>query len=167
MAGSARALLKKSAGAVLVLATSATLSIAGMKLVWNRGHEAELREETEQRLRFWRVVFSPYVRAGVSPPTTTGAASPQLIIDDIRKRAQADNPSGGCIVYGYFGPELPGIPPIEPNDAWGHPFIYRCPGTVHSYGWDLYSVGPNGVDELGQGDDILIGDDLAPISSAH
>jgi hypothetical protein len=51
------------------------------------------------------------------------------------------------------------------SDAWGRRIIYRSPGPVHRHGWDLYSVGPNGIDEQGRGDDILIGEDVAAISS--
>jgi hypothetical protein len=43
-------------------------------------------------------------------------------------------------------------------DGWGRPFIFRCPGPVHPRGWDLYSMGPNGIDELGCGDDIVSGE---------
>ena len=52
-------------------------------------------------------------------------------------------------------------------DAWGHMLVYRCPGPIHAQGWDLYSVGPNGVDEHGEGDDILVGEDVASIMSAE
>ncbi len=44
-------------------------------------------------------------------------------------------------------------------DLWGHKLRWRCPGRVHTKGWDLYSIGPNGEDEEGAGDDILIGAD--------
>jgi hypothetical protein len=58
--------------------------------------------------------------------------------------------------------------PREPVlDAWGHPIRYKHPGTVHKHGWDLYSVGPNGIDEQGGGDDILLGADVAPETSAR
>jgi hypothetical protein len=50
-------------------------------------------------------------------------------------------------------------------DAWGNPIRYRHPGVVHKHGWDLWSVGPNGVDEQGQGDDILAGEDVAPVGT--
>jgi prepilin-type N-terminal cleavage/methylation domain-containing protein len=42
-------------------------------------------------------------------------------------------------------------------DAFGNPFIYKCPGVKYENGFDLYSVGPNGLDEGGTGgDDILM-----------
>ncbi len=36
-----------------------------------------------------------------------------------------------------------------PNDPWGRPFLYRCPGDHGDF--DLYSFGPDGV-EGGEGD---------------
>jgi hypothetical protein len=51
------------------------------------------------------------------------------------------------------------------QDAWHRPLIYRRPGPVHKRGWDLWSCGPNGMDEQGSGDDLLVGEDLAPIAS--
>lgn len=44
------------------------------------------------------------------------------------------------------------------QDAWGHPIRLVVPGYIHREGWDLYSLGPNGLDEYGEGDDILIGE---------
>jgi hypothetical protein len=40
-------------------------------------------------------------------------------------------------------------------DAWKHPLVIFLPGRIHENGFDLYSVGPNGRDERGRGDDIL------------
>jgi hypothetical protein len=44
-------------------------------------------------------------------------------------------------------------------DLWGHRLRWACPGVVHKKGWDLYSLGPNGEDEQGSGDDIVTGED--------
>jgi hypothetical protein len=43
-------------------------------------------------------------------------------------------------------------------DLWGNYLRWACPGHIYK-GWDLYSVGPNGEDEHGAGDDIVVGDD--------
>ncbi len=43
------------------------------------------------------------------------------------------------------------------RDAWGRPIHYRCPGVVHRGGWDFYSFGPDGVDDEGSGDDVVVG----------
>jgi hypothetical protein len=53
--------------------------------------------------------------------------------------------------------------PVE--DGWGNPLRYRCPGPVHRNGWDLWSCGPNGKDDQGTFDDILIGEDIAAVST--
>lgn len=41
---------------------------------------------------------------------------------------------------------------IVGNDPWGHPYIYRAPGTHNASGYDLYSFGPDGQE--GGSDDI-------------
>jgi len=53
------------------------------------------------------------------------------------------------------------------RDAWGRPLIYRFPSLRKEGVFDLYSVGPNGVDEMGEGDDISCGGDadFAPWAS--
>jgi hypothetical protein len=50
-------------------------------------------------------------------------------------------------------------------DGWGNPIRYRCPGPIHKKGWDLWSCGPNGKDDQGTFDDILVGEDVATVSS--
>jgi general secretion pathway protein G len=42
--------------------------------------------------------------------------------------------------------------PSVPNDSWGHPYVYRYPGTANPRGYDLFSMGPDGRE--GGGDDI-------------
>ena len=39
-----------------------------------------------------------------------------------------------------------------PVDRWGHPLVYRCPGKHGRF--DLYSVGPDGIDHHGGRDDV-------------
>jgi len=39
----------------------------------------------------------------------------------------------------------------NPIDPWGNPFVYRLTPTG---GFQVYSTGPNGVDDRGVGDDI-------------
>lgn len=41
-----------------------------------------------------------------------------------------------------------------PEDAWGHPLIYNFPPEIGGRHFDLYSMGPNGVDDRGGEDDI-------------
>ena len=44
-------------------------------------------------------------------------------------------------------------------DPWGRPLVYRFPASTKEKMFDLYSTGPNGVDEMGGGDDITCGPD--------
>lgn len=39
-----------------------------------------------------------------------------------------------------------------PNDPWGNPYVYTCPGRYNTSGYDLYSMGPDGQE--GGDDDI-------------
>ncbi|MEX2963218.1 type II secretion system protein GspG [Microbulbifer sp. TYP-18] len=50
----------------------------------------------------------------------------------------------------YLGREMKSI------DQWGNPLIYRYPSKcgMNSKKFDLYSRGPNGIDECGIGDDV-------------
>ena len=43
-----------------------------------------------------------------------------------------------------------------PLDPWGNPYIYHCPGRNGADSFDLYSAGPNGQDDYGAGDDIVV-----------
>ena len=50
-------------------------------------------------------------------------------------------------------------------DAWGRPVVYRVVSDRHETvspgdDYDLYSVGANGLDEKGQGDDLFVYDFL-------
>ena len=36
-----------------------------------------------------------------------------------------------------------------PNDPWGNPYVYRCPGQHNTTGYDLFSTGPNAQDSGG------------------
>jgi general secretion pathway protein G len=38
-----------------------------------------------------------------------------------------------------------------PLDPWKHPYQYRYPGTKNTDGYDVFSLGPDGVES---GDDI-------------
>ncbi|MBL7131936.1 MAG: type II secretion system major pseudopilin GspG [Candidatus Omnitrophica bacterium] len=40
-----------------------------------------------------------------------------------------------------------------PNDPWGRPYIYTCPGMHNQEDYDLYSYGPDAVE--GGGDDVV------------
>ena len=42
----------------------------------------------------------------------------------------------------------------EPKDPWGKWYQYKYPGNKSVLGYDLYSAGPDGIPEDGEGDDI-------------
>jgi general secretion pathway protein G len=50
----------------------------------------------------------------------------------------------------WDGPYLDGAK--IPDDPWGHPYIYRCPGARIPAGFDLFSAGPDGKE--GTDDDV-------------
>ncbi len=80
-----------------------------------------------------------------------------------------DRVRGGILADGsgddWTGQKALGVPIKPHTDGWGNPIRYRCPGPVHRNGWDLWSCGPNGKDDQGTFDDILVGEDTAPVSS--
>jgi general secretion pathway protein G len=39
-----------------------------------------------------------------------------------------------------------------PNDPWGHPYVYECPGKHNASSYDILSMGPDG--RVGGNDDI-------------
>lgn len=59
--------------------------------------------------------------------------------------ALVTSPSGAP---NWNGPYLDTLP----EDPWGGPYQYKCPGNVNKTGYDLYSLGSDG--EEGTGDDI-------------
>ncbi|MEM9379740.1 MAG: type II secretion system protein GspG [Planctomycetota bacterium] len=73
--------------------------------------------------------------------TTAQIALVELAVQTYLLEHQACPPS--------LGAAYPGSAP--PLDAWGRPFVYRPLGDFE---FDVYSAGPNGVDEGGTGDDV-------------
>jgi len=59
-------------------------------------------------------------------------------------------PPGGATDE-YRGPYMEGT--IEDlSDPWGNPFVYCAPGKFNKNGFDLYSAGPDGIDQGGRED---------------
>ena len=57
----------------------------------------------------------------------------------------------------WDGPYLKAPAMIEElKDPWGKPYEYRAPGEFHEEGYDLWSCGPDGIDDEGKegSDDI-------------
>jgi hypothetical protein len=44
------------------------------------------------------------------------------------------------------------------RDPWQHWLVYRVPSIRSGCRFDLYSMGPNGIDDHGENDDIVIDD---------
>jgi general secretion pathway protein G len=59
-------------------------------------------------------------------------------------------PSSAPQPMNWKGPYID--PPVLRNDPWGHPYGYKYPGQKIQNGYDLYSIGPDGVE--GNEDDI-------------
>ena len=53
----------------------------------------------------------------------------------------------------WHGPYLDGVP----TDPWGHPYAYRFPGVYSTNGYDVYSLGPDGISVTGGNDPDDIG----------
>ncbi|MEZ0228461.1 MAG: type II secretion system protein GspG [Planctomycetota bacterium] len=80
--------------------------------------------------------------------------------------AERSSAALGAADFGAFGGKKKepttsypdGAGDICPLDAWGRSFRVRVPGPIHRSGWDLYSLGANGMDEQGDGDDLIVGE---------
>ena len=74
---------------------------------------------------------------------------------------------GGTCLWEPFDPppSYRGTTYVRWEDGWGRPIRVRAPGTVHKKGWDAWSIGEDGIDEQGSGDDLLAGEDVAPVTT--
>ena len=100
------------------------------------GKERERRRETDRRLE----EIAVRVRGRPAP--------------------RADGSGADWTGQGALGLAAPAV------DGWGNPLRYRAPGPVHRAGWDLWSCGPNGKDDEGTWDDVLVsGDGIASPAS--
>lgn len=66
--------------------------------------------------------------------------------------ALRQEPAEDPLPVNWKGPYLKKDVPLDP---WGHPYVYRSPGT-HGWGYDLISLGRDGRDG-GEGEDADIG----------
>jgi type II secretion system protein G len=62
----------------------------------------------------------------------------------------AERPAGDEDAGRWHGPYIKNIDDLK--DAWGNTLHYRCPGTKHADGYDLWSIGSDSED--GTDDDI-------------
>jgi general secretion pathway protein G len=77
-----------------------------------------------------------YLDNGRYPTTAQGLA------------ALESSPASAPAPANWSGPYLETIP----EDPWGNPYKYKCPGDSNKTGYDLYSAGSDGLD--GTDDDI-------------
>jgi hypothetical protein len=55
-------------------------------------------------------------------------------------------------------------PRVVITDTWDHELVYNRPPRAPPCDYDLYSIGPNGVDDHGQRDDIVTCNSTADVS---
>jgi hypothetical protein len=139
------------------------LLTVGVFVVWR----AKKAEDARRSLTLDRLTdLGGLLRMHVAvPPHADGAGEDwtgmRTFVDAVNARQKTYNK----------GEDLEEVPSVLPRgewlDGWGHPIRYRCPGVVHKKGWDFYSCGPNGRDDQGEFDDLVVGEDAAVTSAAH
>jgi hypothetical protein len=99
---------------------------------WCRGsHDAEARGSTVARLAVLRSGLAEFKTRHQRYPTSQ---------EGLSVLSASEEP----ILQGGTGPEVYGV------DGWSRAFVYG----IDEHGVSLYSLGPNGIDEGGKGDDI-------------
>lgn len=73
-----------------------------------------------------------------------GQALDQFRLDTGRYPNSSEGLNALMVSPGLKGWEGPYLKKALPNDPWGRPYNYRCPGTHGDY--DLYSYGADGAD---------------------
>jgi len=117
----------------VVLGSAAILSLLAILIVVIRGIYFSTDngpvEKTKMRLRTLATILSTYEKKTGQLPTIDQGLN--AAIDSANVKAVAR--------------------PLLLRDAWNAPFIYK-PGASPT----LYSMGENGIDDLGEGDDITV-----------
>jgi general secretion pathway protein G len=121
---------------LLVLVILATLAAIVVPKYTGYGEKARITSTVQQISNFKLVLDSFEVDCGRFPSTQEGL------------QALVQQPAN---VTGW---KQGGYIESIPNDPWGHPYVYVCPGTNNVNGYDIHSCGPNGQDDGGGGDDI-------------
>jgi hypothetical protein len=144
---------------VFGIALCAVLAV-GIAVAYQRRRENEERSTaTLARLNVLTTIVHDYDNNHWPLPRVEGAASDpagwQTLVADLERRiARAQNePGARWRPYGLTSVRGQ----VETIDGWGHPILFRSPGPIHADGWDAYSFGPNGIDEKGGGDDLIVG----------
>ena len=119
---------------LLVLVILTALAAIVVPKFTARGKEAKITQAKTQIAAFETAIGMYEVATGQFPTTDQGL------------NALNEAPAG---VTGWKGPYMSkGIP----NDPWGNPYVYVCPGVHNPNEYDIHSFGPDGQD--GTEDDI-------------
>lgn len=102
------------------------------------------------------MLIAPAALAADSPRRATAARIRALTSALERHQAATGvlplDPKQLAVIARLYAPSTP-IPRGSPVDGWDRPFVYRA-AAESELGYVLYSVGANGRDESGQGDDV-------------
>jgi general secretion pathway protein G len=120
---------------LLVLVILAALAAIVVPKIAGRGVEAKIKSTITQISMFETALELFRVDNGRYPTSEEGL------------KALVEQPSN-CPNWNKEGY----LPKGVPNDPWGNPYIYHCPGQHLTTGFDIYSFGPDLAD--GGGDDI-------------
>ena len=121
---------------LLVLVILGTLAAIVLPKFAGRTEQARVAAATTQISTFGTALDSFEVDAGRYPSGANG------LLDLIQRPSD---------VVDWRGPYLKNESEI-PNDPWGNPYIYECPGKFNPNGYDLSSMGPDG--QQGTEDDV-------------
>ena len=122
---------------LVVVIIGMLVGVASWKLTGKIGQAKDVT--TRQQMDAYKMAIGSYeLDNGFLPTTEQGL------------QALVSQPSSPPVPNNWKGPYLD--PPVIKPDAWGHPFIYKCPGVKLPSSYDLYSPGPDGIE--GNEDDI-------------
>ena len=119
---------------LLVLVILATLAAIVLPKFTNRSEQAKITAAQTQISAFETALDAFEVDNGYYPKGRDGLS------------ALVQEPSG---LKNWHGPYLKSE---IPNDPWGNPYVFECPGKVNDKGYDIISGGPDG--RVGGEDDI-------------
>lgn len=119
---------------LLVLVILATLAAIVVPKFTGRTEQAKVTAARTQIANFETVLDAFEVDNGYYPKGSDG------LEDLVTKPTNAQDWRGPYLKQGI------------PNDPWGNPYIYECPGKHNETGYDLMSMGPDG--RVGGDDDI-------------
>ncbi len=123
---------------LLVMVILAVLAALVIPRFAGRSEEAREKAALTQISSLFGTALDMYEADNGHYPTTSQG------LDALRVK-----PSGAPEPKGWKGPYLKSE---VPNDPWGNPYVYRCPGTQNVDGYDLLSLGADGRE--GTEDDV-------------